>query len=484
MSFRDKTVSGIKWNFLGQIAGQVASIFFSIALARLINPGIFGDIAMITVIIGFSTIFINLGFGASIIQMDSPSKSLLSTVFWINLGIGLILSITLYLLAQLIENFYHREGLAEIVKILSPVFLIRSIGILPRTILSREINFKSLSGINILSILIGGISAFILAIRDHHVEALEAQILVQALVSNFLVFVLVGWKPGLRFSWSELNKIRSFSLNVLGNNVFNYWVRNIDSLIIGKYLGAYQLGLYNKSYSLLTIPLNNISQSISSVLFPSLSTIKDDKVRIRSVYLKIVSVIAILIFPAMVGVGIVAEKLVLVVLGEEWKEAIPIIKVFCFLAIVQSISSMVTNIYLSLGRANLMFRVGTLLRIMLVASIVIGLNWGILGVAIAYTIAGTLSALINNYIGGKLISLKINDLGRVLGTPALFSIMMGALIYSVDHWVLISLKMNLRLGVQVALGVTFYWLLNEFLQPKAYKELKQGLIKRRLNQEL
>lgn len=478
MSFRAKVLSGFKWSFLGQFGSQFLSIIVSILMARMIAPEYFGKVAMVNVIIGFSSIFLDMGFGAALIQRKNIDQIYFSTVFLLNIGLGFLLSILLYSFSGLIEGFYGQLGLATIAKILSPIFLLSALGNIPRTYLTKAMDFKKISMFNFISLILGSATGLILAFMGHPLNAIIGQILVQTISANLLPLFLGRWKVGVRFSKEVLRDIGGFSAYLFGNNALNYWVRNIDNLLIGKYLGPQQLGIYSKSYSFLLIPLSNSSRAISNVLFPSLSEIQSDPDRIKKLYLNMIGTISLIIFPLMTGAFVTIDKVVPLVLGLEWLEAIEIIKVFSILAIIQSISSMVPNLYLSQGRADLMFKVGTPLRIMLISSIVIGLFWGIKGVAICYLLTGFLSAIINNYFAGRLVKISLRDIGSQLLFPAMYSLITGIIVYSIDALFFDDFLVLYRLLIQGLVGILMYIFLNEQFKPRVYKSFKELIIKK------
>ena len=474
--FKAITFRGFRWSVIGQVGSQAVSLVFSILIARIVVPDDFGQVAMVTVITGFLSVIVNSGFGSALIQKTETSQKLLSSAFWFNLILGVIMTAMLILSRNLIARFYEVDSLSYIALLLSPIFIFHSLGSVSRSILAKRIEFRMLSLAGLTSMIVSGSVALYLASIGLATEALVANVVLQALISNILILILCRWRPSLAFSLTELKEVFNFSLNILGNDSLNFWVRNVDSLLIGKYLDSHSLGIYNRSYSLLTIPLTNVSGAISKVLFPSLSSIKGDSDRVKSIYLRVVGTISFILYPALIGLMVTADKIVITILGENWIEAIPLIRVFAMLGMVQSISSLVTNLYLSQGKVKLMFRLGTALRVMLIFSFIVGLNWGIMGVAVSYTIAALFSALINNYFGGKQIGLTLDEIFARLASSFWLSALVGVEVVCADLLIQDFIGIHWRLLIQVSLGIFSYYLLNEIFKPKNYIFLKNAIL--------
>lgn len=476
--FKSTVVKGFQWSFIGQISNQVLGLLFSILLARLLVPEIFGLMAMVNVIMGFSVILLNFGFNAAIIQEDKVTNSLLSTVFWINNGIGMVLFVIFFFSAELIATFYDEPDLVFITKILSLQFVINAIGNVPRTLYSKNLSFRFLAIAEASATLVSGISAIMLAINGYGIEALLTQLLAYATVNNLLVLFSSEWRPSFIFSITELKKILSFSTYLFINQSLNYWVKNLDNLLIGKYLGSFSLGLYNKSYSFLTLPLNNITSAIGKVLFPSLSMIKDDKIKTKRVFEKTISAISLITFPMMIGLFVIADQFVLIILSERWIEAIPLIRIFCFLALSQSIGSLSGNIYMSQNRTDLLFRVGFIRKLILIGSIILGLYWGTTGVAISFSFFSIITSLVMLKIGGRLISLSLLDYWNCFKTNLYGSLIMGVLIFCFELIMAERIGEFANMVTQVILGIIIYVIFHELAKNSVYLEVKVLLLDR------
>jgi len=441
-------------------------------------PEDFGIIGMITVFTGFASIFIDVGFGSALIQKKTVSQTDLSTIFWFNVLSGSLLTVLFILLAPFISEFYNTEKLKTLTVFLSFTFIISSLGNVQKVLLAKQLDFKLPFKIRIIAQLIGDVVGIVLALNGFGVWSIALKVMLNGVLTTSIYWLTSSWRPSLVFSKSSVKELSSFSLNLLGNNSLNYWVRNIDNLLIGKFLGNASLGLYSRAYGILTLPIRNVSSVISRVLFPSLSYIQDDVDKVRNVYLKVISAIAFFTFPLMIGLFVVADKFVLYVFGEQWVEMIPIFKVFCILSLPQSFGNVISNLYMARGATGLMFKVGTALRVMLISSIILGLNWGILGVALSYTIASFISNYINHYFAGRLVNLKYTEIISTMSGIAFSSFIMGALVYISPY---IFSQYFSELGVflfQILVGLLAYTLMVHSFKLEIYLELRKIIIEK------
>ena len=276
----------------------------------------------------------------------------------------------------------------------------------------------------------------------------------------------------MRFKWTAVKELIGFSTNLLGFSSFNYWVRNTDNLLIGRFLGTSALGLYSKSYGIMLLPLTMVSRSIGQVMFPMLSLIQDDKPRVARNYLRITRAIALITFPTMMGLWAVTDHFVPAVFGDQWLGMIPLLKVFCFIGLIQSIGTLNGNLYLSQGRSDLQFKVGLVIGGLGIGAIVLGLRWGVEGVAYAY---GTLTILVlypSISIAVSLVELTFSDVIRNLLGVSTCATGMGFVLLSVglilpanwSHWTYLAL--------QVPFGMAIYLLFIHLFEVKAYRDVR------------
>jgi PST family polysaccharide transporter len=436
----------------------------TVILARLLAPSDFGLIGMAMVVIGFMEVFRDLGTSAAVIQRQELNDSILSSLFWVNVGFALLCALVVYLLSPLVAMFYKETRLTPILLGLSLCLLFSGAGVLHNALLQRNLAFKVLARIELTSAFIGAGIAMGLALYGAGVWALIFQSLFTSLASTILLWSSSSWRPSFIFSWSEMRSVSSYSLNLTGYRVFNYLARNADYLIIGRYLGARDLGFYTLAYQIMLYPVRNVTAVISRVLFPLFSKIQDDNFRFRNAYLKICFAIALIVFPMMAGVWVVSKYLILAVFGQKWEPVILLLLILSPLGMIQAIGATVGPIYQAKGRTDWIFLWGIGSGIFVTMAFVIGVQWGVVGVAVAYTIVGTILFYPNFIIPFRLIELKFRELIKVLSRPFFCTLLMVSLLLATKFFLPDSLNHIWSLGILVILGILIYgaasWWLN------------------------
>jgi PST family polysaccharide transporter len=258
--------------------------------------------------------------------------------------------------------------------------------------------------------LAGYLVALVCAYTGFGVWSLVYANIATSFVATVIYWVAAGWRPSLDFDRRELNEVTKFSLNLSGFGLTNYFARNSDNLIIGKFLGPVPLGNYQVAYNLMLTPLQNVSSVIGQVTLPAFAQIQNDNERFRSAYLRSSSIIALLTFPMMAGLGIVADPLIRTVLGTKWLGAIPIFQILAPVGLVQSVQTLIAAIYIAKGRTDWFFRWGLYTCVVLITAFLIGVRFGAVGVALAYFTAYFVLMMIPGYlIPFRLIGLRLRD---------------------------------------------------------------------------
>lgn len=410
-------VSGFKWSSISQFGKQGLQLLTLVILARLLKPSDFGLVSMATIVIGFGALFKDLGTSAAVIQRKILSEELLSSIYWINIVFGFFVTVTIYLISPLVADFFQETRVEPLLQVLSLTFFISGLSILQQAILERELAFSKLAKVEIIAALIGSFVGISSAMLGYGAWSLVYQTLAVALVTTVLLWTASSWRPKLFFHWKEVKAISSYSLNLTGYNIFNYLVRNTDYLLIGKFLGARNLGYYTLAYQIMLYPLQSISAVIGRVMFPVYSTIQDDIARFRNAYLKVAGAIALVTFPMMFGLWALVEPFVLTVFGLHWKAVIVLLIILAPVGMIQSIGTTVGAIYQAKGRTDWLFRWGIIAGTLMMVGFIIGLQRGIVGVAAAYAIVSIGLAYPNFAIPFRLIDLPIRQLGGVLWRP-------------------------------------------------------------------
>lgn len=455
--------SGVKWNFASQAGQQATQLLTTVILARLLMPAEFGLVAMATVVIGFVGIFKDLGTSAAIIQNREVTEDLLSSVFWANVAAGALGTVALVAVAPLVASYYHEPRVTALLRVLALNFVLSGFSILQQTIFERKLLFRILARVEVAGVFCGAVIGISSAVAGLGVWALVAQSLTTVSVTSMLLWYFSDWRPRLLFRWQEIRGISGYSLNIVGFNTFNYFSRNADYLLIGKFLGATPLGFYMLAYRIMLYPLQSVTTVMSRVMFPAYSRLCDDDARFRSAYIRSAGMIALATFPLMVGLWVVAEPFVLSIFGPKWTQVIPLIKILALVGMVQSIEATKGSIYQAKGRTDVMFRWGVGSSVLTVVGFGVGLRWGVSGVAAAYAIVNIGLVIPCLTIPFRFIGLRLAPLFAALVRPLAASLLMALIVLTMRS-ILKGLAPSTDLLVLVAIGAAAYvaatWVVN------------------------
>lgn len=479
MSLKQQAISGVKWSGFARGSKQVLQIIITVILARLLMPDDFGILAMAVVFTGLITVFNDFGIGFAIIQRQYLTDDDLSSIFWFNVFIGLLSTILTITISPWIAAFYNKEILVPLLSLMALGFFFSSFSTVQQALLMKDMNFKKIAIIEISSTVMSGIIAISLAYKGYGVWSLAWQGLCATIATVLLLWLTSQWRPRLRFNFNSIKSIMGFSLNLLGSSTVNYFSRNVDYLLIGKFLGAEPLGYYTLAYRLMIYPLQNISGVISRVLFPVFSTIQADDERFRNAYLRSTKLIAFVTFPMMFGLFAVADEFILILFGAKWEQTIFLFKVLCFVGMLQSIGTTVGQIYLAKGKTDWMFKWGIFATSVTVLAVVIGLAWGLKGIVIAYLVKSLILIYPDYAIPFRLINLKIKTFANNLKAEFSTSLIMFAVVLvSATIQRSISIDPAIILFSNVLLGIAVYIITTGRINSEVFKEV-QGMLWRR-----
>jgi PST family polysaccharide transporter len=342
-------------------------------------------------------------------------------------------------------------------------------------LLQREMRFREWSLIQIFSNFIAGVSALIAAFAGLGVWSLVIQALIASVTKLSLTSAAARFFPKLALNRTACRELVQLSGYIFGFDVINYWSRSIDRLLIGRIVGATALGLYSRAYSLMLLPLTQVSQVFGRVMLPALSEIQEDKERVKRVYLEAITFIALLTFPMMASGFVLSAHLILGLLGEPWRQSIPLFRIFCAVGMIQSIGTTVGWIYLSQGKTKLYFQVGSVFSILNLFAISIGIQSGIRGVAWAYLVFNLLVIYPAWTIPARLIGLTFFEIIASLAPISCASILMGVIIYMTMTFIPLNLGHLLLATVSGSAGFLIYIIALYSTRPKCWTQATETL---------
>ncbi len=476
---RQQAISGLKWTTLSQAIRLGSQLLSVIILARLLPPSDYGLAAMAAVVTGFVSLFRDFGTAAAIIQKQNLSQKLLDSVFWLNVAFGLSLACLLGLLAPFIAYGFSEPQLKEILWVLLLTFPIASLGAVHQALLEKASRFRHLAIIESTAAFISLIGAALAAWSGWGVYSLVLQALLMTSIGTIGLWMVSQWRPFFRWEVKEIRGIIGFSGNLVGFNVFNYFIRNADNLLIGRFLGASELGYYSMAYRLMLWPVQNISIVVGRVLFPALSSVQSNHDRLSNAYIRATAAITLITAPLMLGFFVLREPFVTVALGSRWLPVASILAWLVPVGLLQSIGTLVGTLYLVTGRTDVMFKWGIGAGLLIIPAFYIGLQWGVVGVASAYAIVSMLLFLPSLAIPFRLVGLRVKNVLRKLLPSILTAVIMALFVAVIAAIWEANIRNQLyRLILLVALGVVVYVELSLFLQRVILRDIARAIFGR------
>jgi O-antigen/teichoic acid export membrane protein len=456
MSLKRRTLTGLKWSGVSQLVRQVSQVATTAVLARLLEPADFGLMGMATIVLGFVLLFQDMGTSAAIVQRKEVSDELLSTVFFANVAFGLAAAALLALAAPLVAAFFREPQLTAMVRVLSLNFVVASASLVHGATLHRRMAFDRLAGIEVGGALVGAAVGIGSALAGQGVWSLVHQSVAQAVWTTVVLWVGSGWHPRLAFSRRALRSVAGFGLDLTGYNLLNYWIRNADDLLIGRFVGAEPLGWYRLAYRLMLYPLENISAAIGKVMFPVYAQIQEDDARFRRFYLRSLEAIALVTTPMMLGVMVVSRPFVLTVFGPRWEPVAVLLMILAPVGMVQALGSTVGSIYLAKGETRLLFRWSLGAGAVVLLAFLIGLRWGVVGITASYAVASLLLFHPSLALPLRLIGLTVGDAWRRLWRTLLCGALMAGAVLGIERGLGDRLSPAATLLVLIAAGALVY----------------------------
>lgn len=430
---KNRTVKGLFWSANSKFSVQLFNLIITAILARALLPEDFGVVGMALIFISLISMINETGLSSAIIQKKDLGNQHLYTAFWVNIFTGIFLFIVAFFTSPLISDFFRNDNVELIIKVSSISFLISSIALVNRSLLTRNLEFKKLAATEISGSIISGILAVYLAISGFGLWSLVARNLINDFIVISLTLIVNPWKPEIYFSKKCFLEMFGFGANVIGSSFLSYLRQNMDYIIIGRIMGAELLGYYTLAYTLAVYPTKKIAPIITRVIFPVFSRIKDDSTLYKKGYLKLISFLTILTVPALFGLLSVANEFIVLVYGEKWAASILPLQILCLLGIISSISPASGPVFYSKGVPEIEFKLSLVKLPTTAIALLIGSFYGIVGVATAMTTLAFVYYVITQKIINSLIILSWKEYLKAVYIPILSSLSMAIFVITYKH---------------------------------------------------
>lgn len=369
-SIKKEVVNGVFWTAIEKYSGVIVSLLVTAVMARLLSPADFGVVAIATVLINFLSIFATMGIGPAIIQKRGLSDEDINSIYSFSVCIGVFFSIVFFASSWGVAVFYGNPQLVIVCQFLSLNLFFASANMVPNALMLKDKRFKEIAKRTlVLQFITGGISC----IAAYYGAGVYALLISPIITSIGIYFYNIHFYPVrlVKLRKGPINKIASFSFFQFAFSVSNYFTRNLDKLIIGKYFSLGELGYYEKSYRLMMLPLQQVTHVITPVMHPVLAQLQDDYTALARNYRKILALLSVVSFPLGTFLYFASDNLIFIVYGAQWMPAVPVFEILCVSVPLQMLISTTGGIYQASGRTDWLFYAGTFHSVITVLGFII-----------------------------------------------------------------------------------------------------------------
>lgn len=377
------------WAFLEQIGTQAVMFVVSIVVARIVGPQAYGLIGMLAIFMALGQAFSELGLSAAIIQQKEVTKDDLKTLFIVNVAAGILVTGLACAVSPLVASFFKEPILAPLLCAQALTFLISSFGIVQQAIINREMKFRVNAQIEIASCITAGLVGISMAVLGFGVWSLVVSVLTRIATRVLLLWIFGSWRPSGRFSRSSFHKMWSYSSRLLYSSLAHRAVTNLYSVFIGRAYTAAALGLYTRAFSLQQIPVNMIGGVVQRVAFPLYSRNQDNPAELRRILRKQVRTVLMIVATGMGVLLAISSELILLMLGENWAGAIPLLQIFALAGVFASVFPLHSTLTMATGNSGLFLKVEMLKKLYIVVMLLalfqfglVALAWGMVSVSV------------------------------------------------------------------------------------------------------
>lgn len=451
-NIKDKTVSGLAWSAIDNIASQGITFLIGLILARLLTPEEFGTLGLALIFIGLLNQIIDCGFSNALIRKKVISEVDFNTAFIFNVIAGFVAFFLCFLLSPFISQFFDDPNLLIVLRWLSTLVIINAVGIVQRTILVRNIDFKTQTKISLISSILGGIVGVLFAYKGYGVMSLVYQQLSRQGSNTILLWVFNKWRPYLQFSTTSFKEQFTYGIKLLFSGLIDFTFNESSSLLIGKVYTPATLGQYSRARQFSSIFSSNLSAVMQRVTFPVLSKFQDEPLTLVSKYRLIVKCLMLLSGFFMITLACTAKPLILILIGEKWAQAILFLQIICFNDMLYPIKQVNINVIQVTGRSDLVLKVTLYKRILQIIPLFIGL-YNIYYMLYGLVVASFCGLVLNALFASKCIPYKLSDQLKDLRRPFIACLIPGIVMFAISF---LQMNMYILLIIQLIIGLVIF----------------------------
>lgn len=481
-----EVVSAIRWSILDRLASRGLSFLVLLILARILEPIDFGMVAIASLFGEFSRPFVDMGFSTALIQKKILEDRHKDTAFWLSLGLGVIFAVGAQFLATPIADLFAFVNkvqnpnspvtdyaiIAKLIRWFGVGLLISPIAGVPTSLLRREFDFKTLAIRNLTGTIVGGVVGIAMAVSGFGVWSLIGQRLSGDLIGTAALYMFGRWVPGGVVGWEPAKQLMGFGSSVTAKSFLTFLNQHSDDILIGMFLGPLALGYYTVAYRLFRQFVLFLTGSVTQVAFPAFSKIQDNEKELTNAFFKATCFSAAVSFPFFMGTAAVANEFVPVFFGEKWIPSIPILQILTVVGMVHSVALLHGNVMVARGKPHLNLVLAVINTIANLVSFVLAVRWGIVAVALVFSIRAVVFLPLGVWFTGKTLSFSKKEYYWGLVPPFCASLAMVSCVLIMDWLLPVNVPLIYVLLSKVGFGLCCYPLFLRLLSPTLYDDLR------------
>lgn len=464
-SLKKKTIAGLFWTFAERIGAQLVSFVVSIVLARLLMPEEYGIIAIVWIFINICNVFVNSGFGNSLIQKKNADDLDFSSVFWFSMAMSLVLYAALFVAAPWIARWYDMEVLCPVLRVMGLRLVVAAFNTVQKAKVSRDMQFRKFFFSTLGGTLFSAVVGIAMAYMGFGVWALVAQELTNVAIDTTILFITIQWRPRMIFSLERMKILFHYGWKIFGSSLINTLYEEFRSLYVGKLYTAEDLAYYTRGKQFPRLLMDNINSSISSVLFPAISSAQGDPDAVKTMARRAMKTSSYVLTPMLMGLAAVAEPLITLLLTEKWLNCVPFLQIVCINCALQPLQTANVQAINAVGRSDITLKLNIIKKSFGILLVAIFTRISVEAMAWAGVATGVFSLVVNVFPNRKLIDYGLKEQLRDIVPNWLLSVAMLVLVRLVH---LAGLGTVPELIIMVLVGVVSYVVMSVIFRVESF----------------
>ena len=452
-NMKGKVLSGLFWKLMENGGVQGVQLLVSILLARILDPEEYGVVALLTTFIAIANVFIQQGFQTALIQKPNADETDFSSVFWMNLGVGVLLYLVLFAAAPLIAAFYETPELTGLLRVFSLVVLFGSVSAIENALVQRRMEFKHLFKSSLIAVVLSGVAGIAAALSGMGPMSLVLQQLTYQFLYMVVIVRSVGWFPKRLFDLGRVTTLFAFGWKLLCSALIDTVYNNVYALVIGKIETKERLAYYDKGNLFPSVLVTNINGAIQQVMLPALSESQNDREKMRSMMRRSIVTSSYIMFAMMAGLIAVAEPLISLLLTDKWLPAVPFMRLLCLDYALWPFHTANLQAINATGHSEIYLKLEIVKKSLGILLMLLAIPHRILVMVAMKPLSSLLSTVINAYPNGKLLHYSFIEQWRDVLPSACLATVMGVCVYLLQF---LGLPALLTIVLQIVVGVGLY----------------------------